>query len=290
MPGARLAILADIHGNLPALRAVINDLKSLNPDEVLVGGDMVGRGPQGLAVVREIRRRNWPSVRGNHEDYLLSFRRNEVPEGWLTRGEWAASRWMAAELDDESEAYLASLPFNLQSEVAEGLSLVHGSPRSHSEGLGTWTSDRKIRTLLEGIEVSVLACAHTHRQMHRWIDGRQIVNVGSVGLPFNGDTRAQYALFTHEQGEWSVDLRRVEYDLEETIASYRSSGFDAAGGVTAHLLRLELLHAAPFLVPFLHWAEVMQMAPCQENVDAFLDIYDPGQPVHEFFVRINGSR
>ncbi len=74
----KIAVLADIHGNLPALEAVLADIDAQRPDEVLVGGDLVGRGPQGSAVVRCIRERGWRAVRGNHEDYLLGFRR----AGW----------------------------------------------------------------------------------------------------------------------------------------------------------------------------------------------------------------
>jgi predicted phosphodiesterase len=287
MSRKRLAILADIHGNLPALKAVMADIESLSPDEVLVGGDLVGRGPQGSAVIGEIVARDWPSIRGNHEDYLLSFRRGEVPAEWWEQEEWAASRWMAAELTESDVAYLETLPFSLSARPAPGLLLTHGSPRSHSEGLGPWSSDRKLEKLLGGIEETTLVCGHTHRPMQRRVNSGQVINVGSVGLPFNGDQRAQYAILEWDGTEWSAEFRQVEYDLEEILEIYRSSGFLDQGGATAELLVLELRHAAPFLVPFLKWVEALGLAPVPEQIPVFLDLYDPGEPVHEFFVHLD---
>ena len=111
---ARVAILADIHGNLPALEAVILDLDQQRVDEVVLGGDLVGRGPQGSAVLGLARERGWRSIRGNHEDYLLAFRRTEVPEDWLTAEVWSAARWMAAELSEQDVREMESMPPSLR--------------------------------------------------------------------------------------------------------------------------------------------------------------------------------
>jgi hypothetical protein len=86
----RIAILADIHGNTPAFDAVAADIDAVAPDEVIVAGDLVGRGPQGNAVVERVIARGWRSVRGNHEDYLINFRRNRVDPTWLISEDWSA--------------------------------------------------------------------------------------------------------------------------------------------------------------------------------------------------------
>ena len=149
MSGSKhIAVIADIHGNVPALEAVLADLERRSPDEVLVGGDLVGRGPQGSQVVQRIRELGWRGVRGNHEDYLLSFRRQDVPERWLHDDEWSASRWMAAELTAPDIDYIGALPFSVQSHVAPVLSLVHGSPSSNNEGLGVWSTGPQLETHL----------------------------------------------------------------------------------------------------------------------------------------------
>ncbi len=282
----RIAVLADLHGNVPATDAVLADLERQGADEVLVGGDLVGRGPQGSAVVRRIAATGWRSVRGNHEDYMLDFRAGRVPDDWLFTEEWSAARWMASELSPEEAAYIEALPVSLASAVVPGLRLVHGSPRSPNEGIGPWTSERELTAHLDLVEESLLVCAHTHRPMVRRLPAGMVVNVGSVGLPFNGDRRAQYAIFEHRPGGWEVELRGVPYDLAETLRIYEASGFLAAGGATARLLRLELEHARPFLVPFLKWAEARAVRPEPHQIPDFLDFFRPEEPLSNFFERL----
>jgi diadenosine tetraphosphatase ApaH/serine/threonine PP2A family protein phosphatase len=285
-----LAVIADIHGNMPALEAVIADLDEVAPDEILVGGDLVGRGPEGGRVVATVRERGWATIRGNHEDYLLDFRRGKVPDAWQGQNQWAASRWMAAELDEAAAEFLRDLPLTITPRIGEGLLLVHGSPASYNEGLGPWTPDSALSRHLRAADRPLLVCAHTHRPMHRVVAEGEVVNVGSVGLPFNGDRRAQYGLFHRDGGQWKVELRQVEYDLEEILAIYRSSGFSAAGGVTARLLELELRHAAAYLVPFLKWTAALGVDPEAERIDEFREIYSPGDPLHDLFLRLEALR
>ncbi|MDX1503073.1 MAG: metallophosphoesterase family protein [Thermoanaerobaculia bacterium] len=277
-----VAIVADIHGNVPALEAVISELARLEPDEVLVGGDLVGRGPQGSRVVRRVRELGWRSILGNHEEYLLDFHHRRVPEAWWHAEEWSAARWMAAELDEESAAYIASLPFSARPAAAPGLLLVHGSPDSTNEGIGPWTSDRDLARHLAGVPEPLLVCAHTHRPLHRRRPEGELVNVGSVGLPFNGDRRAQFGLFHWDGERWSADLRAVPYDVERARRAFRDTGFLAAGGVTARLLDLELEHARPFVVPFQKWAEHRGHHPGMARMREFLALYDPTAPLHDF--------
>ena len=283
----RVAVLADIHGNIPALDAVVADVALQEVDEVLVGGDLVGRGPQGSHVIRRVRQLGWPSVRGNHEDYLLTFRRGEVPPGWLEADEWSASRWMAEELVDDDVPYMESLPFSIRSQTLPRLYLVHASPRSNNDGIGPWTSPRRMQRHLAAIEASVLVCAHTHRSLHQRFPEGHVVNVGSVGLPFNKDRRAQYAIFQDVDGETEIEFRCVEYDLQLTRQIYETSGFLTSGGVTARLLMLELENAQPFLVPFLQWASTLGILPVAEQIDSFRDFYDPDEPIRTYLCRLS---
>lgn len=276
----RIAVIADIHGNVPALEAVLEDLRDQGVDEVLVGGDLVGRGPQGSAVTRRIRELRWPAIGGNHEDYLLAFRRGEVPDSWLEEEEWAASRWMAAELDDDDVAYLKALPFDL---VRGDLRLVHGTPRSNREGIGPWTGEEEVTAHFDRVAESVLVCAHTHRPLVHELAGGLVVNAGSVGLPFNRDRRAQYAIFTRHRNGWRHELRQVDYDLDRVFEIYESTGFAAEGGVTARLLRLELEHASPLLVPFIEWSRAVGVPTTSEQLDSFLEVFRSGQSLSAFF-------
>ena len=271
----RIAVFADVHGNMPALEAVLADLASQRGDEGLGGGDLVGRGPEGSKVVQRIAGLGWPCVRGNHEDYLLGFRYRRVPEEWWELPEWSAARWMTAELGDEEVAYIDALPFSLTSALEPDLRLVHGSPRSTRDGLGPWTSDNQVRSRFDEVEEGLLVCGHTHRPMIREVQGGLVVNVGAVGLPFNRDRRAQYAIFEKGDG-WKAELRQVEYDLDEILAIYETSGFLEAGGVTAQLLRRELENARPFLVPFIEWVQARDLPPSVASLERFFSELDPG--------------
>ena len=282
----RIAVVADIHGNMPAFEAVIDDIAAQQVDEVLVGGDLVGRGPQGSRVIQRIRELGWPSVRGNHEDYLLTFKRGEVPPDWLEAEEWSASRWMAADLSDDDVRYMETLPFSLRSQALPQIHLVHASPLSNNDGIGPWTSRRSIKQHFDSVDESVLVCAHTHRPLHERFDNGDVINVGSVGLPFNQDRRAQYVIFEHDDSEVDFQFRQVEYDLEEILAIYDSSGFLDAGGVTAKLLILELENAQPYLVPFLQWSSTLGIQPVEDQVDSFQTFYDPHEPMRRFFERL----
>jgi predicted phosphodiesterase len=282
----KVAVLADIHGNVPALEVVIADVLEQGVDEVLVGGDLVGRGPEGSKVARRVRDLGWPSVRGNHEDYLLAFRRRQVPPDWLESEEWAATRWMSAELGGDDERYLDTFPFSLSSRVAPGLRLVHASPASYNQGLGVWTTDAELEAHLDSIDETVLVCGHTHRPMLRRLGRRAVINVGAVGLPFNRDRRAQYVVLQHRGDGWDAEFRRVDYDVESVLDVYRRSGFLAQGGVTAELLRLELIHARPFVVPFIEWAKALGFPPARLRLDAFLGFYDPDESMDRFLERL----
>ena len=276
-----IAVLADVHGNMPALEAVQADIAARRPDEVLVGGDLVGRGPEGSRVIAAIRAAGWPSIRGNHEQYMLDFRRRRVPEDWWRREVWAASRYMAADLSPEDVSWIESLPPTLRPAGAPELLLVHGTPESANAGIGPWTGDDELRRHLAGIDAEILICGHTHRPLDRRLPEGRVVNVGSVGLPFDRDPRAQYALFHRHGAGWEVEARRIEYDRRRIYEIYERSGFLSEGGITADLLRLELEQSTAFLVPFLKWAELSVRRPNGEALEEFLTVYDPDLPMHE---------
>ena len=281
----RIAILADIHGNVAALEAVLDDLTGRGVDAVLHGGDLVGRGPESGAVVRRVCEAGLPGVRGNHEDFLLDFRHGRVPPERLDSPNWACARWMAAELSAEEADHIAALPdaHVLPAEAGlPGLRLVHGSPRGMRDGIGPWTRDETLIELGELFPEPLLVCAHTHRPLDREVNGSRVVNVGSVGLPFNGDPRAHYAIFERRRKGWRVEPIRVDYDRERTLSRYRETGFLAAGGITAQLLAVELRTARSHLVPFQAWCETLGHPENEASMAVFLSRFGPGTRLGPF--------
>jgi diadenosine tetraphosphatase ApaH/serine/threonine PP2A family protein phosphatase len=268
----RLAILADVHGNLPALEAVLADAGRQGvdnaPGRLIVAGDSTG-GSHSRQVVDRLRALEAWAIRGNNEDYLLTYHRGEAPADWYTASRWAPIRLVYQQFDAAGLEYLASLP--QQRVVAlEGtlpLRVVHGSPRDPIEHLvpdgdaaleaqfrraGIRRRDpRPLAALVAGVVEPLLVCAHSHIAWQQQVGGCRVVNPGSVGAPINGDWRAQYALLTWQKGGWQVTLRAVAYDRAQMWAQAHESGFLAGGGAFARacLLGSEIGQNVPgFLV------------------------------------------
>lgn len=289
----RLAVLADVHGNLPALEAVLDDIALLGADEVVHAGDLVGRGPQGSAVVQAIRAAGIEGVRGNHEDFLLQVAAGTLLAGVPTSTAdlvcQSCAHWMAAELDPDSLAFIADLPFDRRAASDAGVLVVHGSPRSNREGLGPWTDDASLRSALHGIRAAVVVCAHTHRPMVRRSGSTLVANTGSVGLPFDGDPRASYVVLEGRGEAWEAEIRRVDYDRGALLDHYRASGFWAAGGRMARALEHEIMTGRSHLVPFITWAEFGDRDPDDDAFDEFTAYYDPSWGLRGLRMRLGAE-
>jgi predicted phosphodiesterase len=174
----RVAALYDVHGNLPALTAVLAEVDALGVDAIVVGGD-VASGPMPVETLDALRVRGARFVRGN-ADRVLDLRGADEGETWVR-----ARRWVAARLGEERVTFLASLPLDLTLELA-GLGAVrfcHGAPGSDELTITRLTPDERLRGLLEGVDERVVVCGHTHLQFDRLVDRIRVVNAGSVGAP-----------------------------------------------------------------------------------------------------------
>jgi putative phosphoesterase len=229
----RVAVISDVHGNVPAFEAVLGEATLANPDLFVFGGDLTW-GPlprQTLALVREVERRA-RFVRGNAERALgeIADRLGRGDRAGLTERE----RWLAAEHEPEDVAWLFGLPEQLVLEI-EGLGRVrfcHGSPRSDEELVTPETPEPRMRALLAGTVEDVVVTAHTHLQFDRDVANVRSVNPGSVGMPYEGEVGiAFWALLGAD-----VDLRRTPYDVEEAVRLYRASGDPLAEPMVETLL------------------------------------------------------
>lgn len=250
----RVAVLADVHGNLPALEAVLADALQQGVDAatgtLLVAGDSTG-GSHSRQVVERLRTLGAWAIRGNNEDYVLSYHRGEAPADWYTSSRWAPIRLVYDQFGAASLDYLASLPQQraVALDGALPVRVVHGSPRSPIEhlipdgdaalqdqfrraGIRRW--DRQpLAQLVAGVAEAVLVCGHSHIAWQQQAGNCLVVNPGSVGAPINGDWRAQYALLTWQDRGWQVNLRAVAYDRAQMWAGAHESGFLADGGAFA---------------------------------------------------------
>ena len=197
-----LAVLYDIHGNLPALEAVLDDARQAGAERFLLGGDYALFGPWPAETVTRLRRLDATWIRGNGERWTA--RPADAPEDDVVQGAIAASR---EELGEGLVGELAALPAQYAGADAR---YCHGSPQSDVRSFFPKPADDEAE-LLADVHEARLVFGHTHLQFRRRSDegGVELVNPGSVGMPFDGDTRAGYALVGSD-GE--IELRRVGYD------------------------------------------------------------------------------
>jgi predicted phosphodiesterase len=227
----RVAALYDIHGNLPALEAVLAEPDVAGADVVVIGGDALA-GPMPSETLDLLEglggRVRW--VRGNAEREVLERRDAEPQEGdvWERRDTWAA-----AQLTPDQLARVAHWPATVAVDV-DGLGparFCHATPRDDSEIFTAVTPADEVEPMLVAAEPTVV-CGHTHIQFDRAIGGRRVVNAGSVGMPYEDDPGARWCLLGPD-----VELRWTTYDLEAAADRIRASGFPEAEEHAEGLLR-----------------------------------------------------
>jgi predicted phosphodiesterase len=250
----KLAVLADIHGNLVALAAVADDIARWSPDRVVVAGDIVNRGPCSDSclqfVLDRVAAEGWGVIRGNHEDYVINVARHpELEPPGLEGAVRENVRWTRRQLGEAVEL-LPRLPERVSLEGPDGgeLRVVHASMRHNRDNILVDTPDDLLRLQIAPAPAA-LVVGHTHRPLVRTVDQTLVVNVGSVGLPFDGDERASYGRLEWREG-WAARIERVPYDRERAMRDFAASGYLDQSGPIAALVYDEFLTARPRLFTF----------------------------------------
>jgi len=247
----QIAVLADIHGNLPALEAVAADLERLNPDLVFVAGDFQNRGPNPREVTQFVAQSGWTLLRGNHEDYVIRQSQKFGDLNVTDPYNWLPARWTADLTSDFVES-IKQLPIATTLVGPDNLSIVvaHGSPRSNNEGFFPTTTEAKAREMIGNDPPGLLCVGHSHLPFVRQVNSTLLVNAGAVGFPFDGDRRASFGLITWDRDRWTVEIRRVEYAIEKVLEEFERVNFYQGAGPLSQLIRRELESARPHLTPF----------------------------------------
>lgn len=213
-----VALISDVHANLPALEAVLADAESRGASVVMNAGDLTGYGPFPDEVISLVRSRHIMSVIGNYDLSVLSKKWKKGKPG--SREKQIAKRWAYHNISRENLDWLISLPRELRITV-RGIPLLvtHGSPDSITEYLDNETPETRFRAIAANTSARLIITGHSHRASAREVDGVWFVNTGSVGRSEDGDPRACYALLTLDP--FSLIHIRVSYDIERTVAEIR---------------------------------------------------------------------
>jgi putative phosphoesterase len=239
----KTAILSDIHGNLTALEAVARQIDDEAPDAIVVGGDLVGNGGRLAEVIDLIRARNWPCIAGNTDEMLwqpegidaLAARVPQMAHLWdILRGD---IRLAIDSIGARRLQWLRDLPAQWMS---DRLAVVHASPNDKWKSpAGGSASDIEFLETYSSLARPNVVFGHLHVPFVRQLGSMTVANSGSVGMPYDGDSRAAYLIIEHDE----IAIRRVAYDVEAEVASRREAGYPNAEWIG------RILRAATFSAP-----------------------------------------
>jgi len=223
-----VAILTDIHGNLPALQAVLRRIDELRIERVYCGGDLVGYGPHPNEVCALIQERGMPTIYGNY-DHAIARDEDDCGCAYITPHDRELGQrsvaWTLEHTDQRSKDFMRELPFDLRLAVGDAdVHLVHGSPRKVNEYLLEDKPASLYERLAAAESARVLAFGHTHKPWVREHDGVLFVNCGSVGKPKDGDPRAAFAILAPGDAVPEVMIERVEYDARAVADKAAAAG------------------------------------------------------------------
>ncbi|HEY7993126.1 MAG TPA: metallophosphoesterase family protein [Candidatus Eremiobacteraceae bacterium] len=227
---ARVAALYDIHANLPALEAVLEDVRKAGVDRIVIGGDVLP-GPMPRETIATLLALDVPVrfVQGNGDREVLE-RMHGVESKTLPEQVREVITWTAEQLDSGHEQVLAAWQKSVRSRVSEigDVLFCHATPRNDTEIFTRCTPEERLAPIFSGLGVEIVVCGHTHMQFDRAIGSVRVVNAGSVGMPF-GRPGAYWLLLGPD-----VQLRRTDFDLTAAAARVRATRYPQAEDFAAN--------------------------------------------------------
>lgn len=277
----RIAIFSDVQANLQAMQVVVEDIERWDPDMVIMAGDLVNRGPRNADCVDQFVERGsaagWLPLVGNHEEWVLRCL-DEPPANPLEAQMRRFTDWAANQIGAERARVMRDWPDHLCFEAPGNgwVHVTHGSMAGNRAGVSQSISDEQLIERLPE-DIALFVGGHTHKVHQRNFNGALVVNVGSVGSPFDRDERAAYGRFELRDNGWHADLVRLPYDRAATDQDFHDLGFLDEGGPLARII-YEEWKRADMLIRF--WVMRYQAAVLAgeigltESVDRFLSGLD----------------
>lgn len=272
MNAFKFAIIADIHGVYPSLKAVVADIQSNPPDEIIVAGDFLG-GPQPQQVLKVLQGLGCKFILGNGELNMLKMRHGTAPDEWWTHHQFDLGRWIYRQLNEAAFNFLAEIPLQYVVHPADcsPVRIVHGAPWDVYKLVFPREEPDVLLRALRMIPEEVLVFAHNHLPDVIYLDGKLAVNPGSVSNNLNGDTRASYATLTYQRGAWQPRLHYVTYDLNEVVDVFTQTGFLQANGPLARAFLESILTGENTAMDYINFAFQAAQAAGYQDITAVPD-------------------
>jgi putative phosphoesterase len=225
---ANAAVITDIHGNLPALKAALERIEQLGIESVYCGGDLVGYGPHPNEVCALIEQRGIPAIYGNY-DYAIGRDLTDCGCAYVDQHDRELGQqsvaWTLAHTDATSKGFMRELPFDLRFAVGDAqVHLVHGSPRKVNEYLFEDKPARLYERLARAEDAGTLVFGHTHKPWIHDYHGVLFVNCGSVGKPKDGDPRGGFAVLEPAEDRVTARIERFDYDVNAVAREVAALG------------------------------------------------------------------
>ncbi|QHS23356.1 metallophosphoesterase family protein [Virgibacillus sp. MSP4-1] len=216
----KIAFISDIHGNATALEAVLEDIQSKKADQIVVLGDLCYRGPEPERSLELIQSLNTTVVKGNADEWVTrGIHDGEVPDQALDMMR-TEQKWTAERLSDEDIDYLKGLPAEATIDLTDQLKIhaFHATPNSLFDIVKPTEDDETVESkLMKEASADLYLYGHIHLPYVRYINGKTVANLGSVGLPFDGMNHASYLIAEGEGEHFNVSIQRVKYDTSQVI-------------------------------------------------------------------------
>ncbi|OLO39068.1 YfcE family phosphodiesterase [Alkalihalophilus pseudofirmus] len=219
----KYAFLSDIHGNAVALESVLHDIQMQDVDEIFVLGDLCYRGPEPKRALQLVQALNAKVIKGNADEWVVrGINEGEVPDHLLEMMNKERD-WCISQLDDQDISYLEQLPTDLEITLPNGTNIYafHATPTSLFDVVLPDTDTSILsEKLITSTNANLYIYAHIHLPYVRYFNSKCIANLGSVGLPFDGQPLSSYVIVEEKGDQFSVAIQRVPYDTKTVIAQY----------------------------------------------------------------------